>query len=1177
MKFGITGSKLRKKLLSSLAILSLAFTGLVALSTPASAAGQETITFDSSQYVTDNGAAGFFKVIADSNGVSGYGHADWAPWATGDAKNADPILVDWMTAGVPWNKGWKVKTDVGNANNVLYIQKPESSELNSGITLLDRTDNQTIISTGNLVVTAKVKALADASVTVTMKLTDTNGGAITQSATTSGTANTWSTLTFDFTTPASGTFDSSLAYKKLDLMFDPANAKAGQGHDDWGNNPVTSATTSKLYFLDDVSYTLAAAPGGGGGSPVPVAHRLVTAGSTGLIGTPFDKGAQDWFQYYSAGVKYYTAVAEVGTAVTLKWHLTNTAGAAFANQAVNLIVGKSYSGSNASFSTTYSGHTSFSTPGHGTNDARTIPGTTDGNGDVSWTLTNTDLVGQTRPADLNAGFANGGLFAQIALLLPGGSQGAEDQDIIDLHFVAAAEGGGGGGGGGGESGSETITFDSSQYVTDNGAAGFFKVIADSNGVSGYGHADWAPWATGDAKNADPILVDWMTAGVPWNKGWKVKTDVGNANNVLYIQKPESSELNSGITLLDRTDNQTIISTGNLVVTAKVKALADASVTVTMKLTDTNGGAITQSATTSGTANTWSTLTFDFTTPASGTFDSSLAYKKLDLMFDPANAKAGQGHDDWGNNPVTSATTSKLYFLDDVSYTLAAAPGGGGGSPVPVAHRLVTAGSTGLIGTPFDKGAQDWFQYYSAGVKYYTAVAEVGTAVTLKWHLTNTAGAAFANQAVNLIVGKSYSGSNASFSTTYSGHTSFSTPGHGTNDARTIPGTTDGNGDVSWTLTNTDLVGQTRPADLNAGFANGGLFAQIALLLPGGSQGAEDQDIIDLHFVKAANYVAPVAVLVKTKMISTPTLSYDLGAKTLTCSNLTADGKISDAAYFLFINNKLIGGKVAGTTKGLNYGYNGVTLSTSGVTLDSATWTIAASWNTNNIARARCLVKSFVTNAETIVAATSTVSIPRIGKYMPRSKKGATAPTTAVTMRLVEPALVKDAAGKASNYFDWSYNALENDWAKYYGPKLAFIYKYINAGSTTTFKWHVTDTNTGAALTSFPVSLIVNKNYGGVENATFTYEMNGATKEIAASPSNSGTGETKIAGMTDENGNVSFTITNTNSVASAEPTPAALNEMQPATAVNLHSQITLTAGLDQTKESIDLLEIHVVKP
>jgi len=124
---------------------------------------------------------------------------------------------------------------------------------------------------------------------------------------------------------------------------------------------------------------------------------------------------------------------------------------------------------------------------------------------------------------------------------------------------------------------------------------------------------------------------------------------------------------------------------------------------------------------------------------------------------------------------------------------------------------------------------------------------------------------------------------------------------------------------------------------------------------------------------------------------------------------------------------------------------------------------------------------------------------------------------------------------------------------------------------------VTDTNTGDALASFPVSLIVNKNYGGVENATFTYDFNGATKVVAASPSNSGSGETKIAGMTDENGDVSFTITNTNSAATAEPTPAALNAMQPLTAVNLHSQITLTAGLDQTKESIDLLEIHIVKP
>ena len=719
MKFGITGSKLRKKLLSSLAILSLAFTGLVALSTPASAAGQETITFDSSQYVTDNGAAGFFKVIAESNGVSGYGHADWAPWATGDAKNADPILVDWMTAGVPWNKGWKVKTDVGNANNVLYIQKPESSELNSGITLLDRTDNQTIISTGNLVVTAKVKALADASVTVTMKLTDTNGGAITQSATTSGTANTWSTLTFDFTTPASGTFDSSLAYKKLDLMFDPANAKAGQGHEDWGNNPVTSATTSKLYFLDDVSYTLAAAPGGGGSPTVPVAHRLVAAGSTGLIGTPFDKGAQGWFQYYSAGVKYYTALAEVGTAVTLKWHVTNTSGAAFANQAVNLIVGKSYAGSTASFSTTYSGHESFNTTGSGGSDARTISGTTDANGDVSWTLTNTDLVGQTRPANLNGTVPDGGVFAQIALLLPGGNQSAEDQDIINLHFVAPAEGGGGG-------------TDSTHY---------------------------------NIRLTSPVMAE-------------------------------------------------------------------------------------------------------------NSFDASARMYRGDF--------AGLGE-----QAIANGASARAYV-------------------------------------------------------YY---APIGSTITLTYHVDNGAigvtGDPVVGKTIRLIVGKNFSDSKASFTT------AAANPGGypiGSNEV-VLTGVTNESGNVTFTLVNTNTSGSVAPASATSDpdtisadtWVKSNFYPTTGT---GSSDAAAQNESIDNlwpYFYTPADYVAPPVVMVKTKMISTPTLSYDLGAKTLTCSNLTADGKISDAAYFLFINNKLIGGKVAGTTKGLNYGYDGVTLSTTGATLESATW------------------------------------------------------------------------------------------------------------------------------------------------------------------------------------------------------------------------------------------------
>jgi hypothetical protein len=88
---------------------------------------------------------------------------------------------------------------------------------------------------------------------------------------------------------------------------------------------------------------------------------------------------------------------------------------------------------------------------------------------------------------------------------------------------------------------------------------------------------------------------------------------------------------------------------------------------------------------------------------------------------------------------------------------------------------------------------------------------------------------------------------------------------------------------------------------------------------------------------------------------------------------------------------------------------------------------------------------------------------------------------------------------------------------------------------------------------------------------------GEKKLVAASPTNNGTGETLISGMTDDEGYVTFVITNTNTAAEAEAKPTALNARQPVGSTDLHSQITLTAGLAQTKESIDLVEFHFVKP
>ena len=72
----------------------------------------------------------------------------------------------------------------------------------------------------------------------------------------------------------------------------------------------------------------------------------------------------------------------------------------------------------------------------------------------------------------------------------------------------------------------------------------------------------------------------------------------------------------------------------------------------------------------------------------------------------------------------------------------------------------------------------------------------------------------------------------------------------------------------------------------------------------------------------------------------------------------------------------------------------------------------------------------------------------------------------------------------------------------------------------------------------------------------------------------------MEGRTDANGYVSFTLVNTNTVAQAEPKPAALNVEQPKTVTTTcFSTITLTAhlGSDETKETKDFVWAHIVKP
>jgi len=105
---------------------------------------------------------------------------------------------------------------------------------------------------------------------VSATLTDIYGGQPITVLATITTKDVYNTLTFNFANPTTGTYMANYSYAKLSVVFDPENAIAGTAHADWGQGPV-SATNSKAYIVDDLTYTL------GSGDPAPgpdVPHKL---------------------------------------------------------------------------------------------------------------------------------------------------------------------------------------------------------------------------------------------------------------------------------------------------------------------------------------------------------------------------------------------------------------------------------------------------------------------------------------------------------------------------------------------------------------------------------------------------------------------------------------------------------------------------------------------------------------------------------------------------------------------------------------------------------------------------------------------------------------------------------------------------------------------------------------
>ena len=329
----------------------------------------------------------------------------------------------------------------------------------------------------------------------------------------------------------------------------------------------------------------------------------------------------------------------------------------------------------------------------------------------------------------------------------------------------------------------------------------------------------------------------------------------------------------------------------------------------------------------------------------------------------------------------------------------------------------------------------------------------------------------------------------------------------------------------------------------------------------------------------AVWLAKQPAPVKATVGARASITSDVKAKTISCSVPATTGSATMAIYYLFVNRHLISAKRFGSliTSPL---YPQIDAAVSGADLNSATWAIASSWNTGHIATIGCTVQ--VGNSMGVVISQSASAVlPRVGKYTGVSSKSAPAPT-AVTMRLVSPVMTRDASGKAVDFVDESASPVQDHWSQYYGNAnggLGVFYKYFTAGSTLTLKYHVTDSVSKAALSYYSVWLNVNKNYGGVETATFSYLKNGIAYQIAGHSTD--LGETQIPGITDANGDVTFILVNTNDPKSAEPKPAALDQIQPTTvSTTVFSTITLMAHLSptsETNETKDFIWAHFVQP
>ena len=180
----------------------------------------------------------------------------------------------------------------------------------------------------------------------------------------------------------------------------------------------------------------------------------------------------------------------------------------------------------------------------------------------------------------------------------------------------------------------------------------------------------------------------------------------------------------------------------------------------------------------------------------------------------------------------------------------------------------------------------------------------------------------------------------------------------------------------------------------------------------------------------------------------------------------------------------------------------------------------------------------------------------------------------ITSRLTSPTLTM-TDGQPANFVDLTATRAIQTWLPNHGANTKVYHLYAETGSTMNLSWHITNTVTGESWPNKRAGLLLNSNIGGYQETTFRYRDGAAWRSVKANTD--GESQTIIPGMADTDGNITFSITNTNSIAQAEPQPYALNKVQPAQNIQLFSYISLVGYSSTLNETRDILIVHYTKP